>query len=102
MRCWAALCIYLLGSKWQSNPVGATGRSLPLGNTIFMLYGNGMNARQIMDILQKNGWRLARISGSHHIFTKVGQRNIPIPVHGNKDLGIFGKSILAQAGIKEK
>jgi len=61
-----------------------------------------MNARQIMDILKQNGWTLARTSGSHHIFTKDGYRNVPVPVHGGKDLGAFGKSILAQAGIKEK
>jgi predicted RNA binding protein YcfA (HicA-like mRNA interferase family) len=55
-----------------------------------------------MDILRQNGWRLARISGSHHIFTKDGHRNVPVPVHGNKDLGAFGKAILAQAGIQEE
>jgi len=59
-----------------------------------------MNAKEIMDILKQNGWRLARVSGSHHIFIKDGQRPVPVPVHGNKDLGVFGKSILAQAGIK--
>ena len=61
-----------------------------------------MNAKQIMDILKDNGWELARISGSHHIFTKDGRRNVPVPVHGNKDLGAFAKRLLNQAGIKEK
>jgi predicted RNA binding protein YcfA (HicA-like mRNA interferase family) len=54
-----------------------------------------------MDILKKNGWRLARIRGSHHIFVKDGHGTVPVPVHGNKDLGNFAKRLLAQAGIPQ-
>ena len=57
-----------------------------------------------MDILKKNGWTLTRIRGSHHIFTKDGHVTVPVPVHGNgnRDLGVFAKRLLSQAGIKEK
>ena len=55
-----------------------------------------------MKILKAKGWELARITSSHHIFSKPGRRPISVPLHGNKDLGDFGKMILSQAGIKIK
>ena len=67
-----------------------------------MLYVCIMTAKQIMKILKRNGWKLDRIKGSHHVFVKDGQRPVPVPVHGKDDLGDFGKEILSQAGIKEK
>lgn len=40
-------------------------------------------------ILEKKGWRLGRITGSHHIYIKEGKRErISIPVHGNNNLKI--------------
>ncbi|MCX6596311.1 MAG: type II toxin-antitoxin system HicA family toxin [Acidobacteria bacterium] len=39
-------------------------------------------------MLQRAGWVLRRISGSHHIYKKPGHsRLITVPVHGNKTLG---------------
>jgi predicted RNA binding protein YcfA (HicA-like mRNA interferase family) len=59
-----------------------------------------MTAKQVMDILKKRGWTLARINGSHHVFEKVGQRPVIVPLHGhNGDLGVFAKRILKEAGI---
>lgn len=38
-------------------------------------------------LLELNGWRFQRISGSHHIYTKSGERKVlSVPVHGNRDL----------------
>jgi predicted RNA binding protein YcfA (HicA-like mRNA interferase family) len=34
--------------------------------------------------LEKKGYKLTRISSSHHIFTKKGSLPISIPVHGGK------------------
>jgi predicted RNA binding protein YcfA (HicA-like mRNA interferase family) len=59
-----------------------------------------MTARDIMNILKKNGWKLDRIKGSHHIFEKPGRRPVSVPFHGNKDLGNFAKVLLDEAGIK--
>ena len=53
-----------------------------------------------MKTLKDNGWKLVRVSSSHHVFDKDGRRPVPVPVHGNADLGILGKRILGQAGIK--
>jgi predicted RNA binding protein YcfA (HicA-like mRNA interferase family) len=52
--------------------------------------------------LKNHGWRLDRISGSHHIMIRDGSRSIPIPVHGASDLpkGLVN-AIMKQAGIKE-
>ena len=61
-----------------------------------------MTAKEIMRILKKNGWKLDRIKGSHYVFVKEGQRPVPVPLHGNDDLGDFGKEILSQAGITKK
>ncbi|MHC1726038.1 MAG: type II toxin-antitoxin system HicA family toxin [Syntrophobacteraceae bacterium] len=38
-----------------------------------------------MKILEKEGWRLARIRGSHHRMIK-GKAFTTVPVHGSKDL----------------
>ena len=38
----------------------------------------------VRKILEAKGYRLERISGSHHIFTKRGQPHLSIPVHGGK------------------
>lgn len=34
-------------------------------------------------MLEAAGWKLQRISGSHHIYTKAGERKfLSVPVHG--------------------
>jgi len=68
--------------------------------TTYMLYSLIMTAREIMEILKENGWKLTRVTSSHHVFSKEGRRPVPVPFHGKKDLGDFGKEILSQAGIK--
>ena len=32
-------------------------------------------------MLEAKGYCLARVNGSHHVFTKPGVRSVPIPVH---------------------
>ncbi len=52
--------------------------------------------------MKKNGWILDRINGSHHIMVREGDRSIPVPVHGKKDIPKgLASAILKQAGIKE-
>lgn len=67
-----------------------------------MLYIIRMTGKQLKKLLLEAGWRLDRISGSHHIMIKEDRRSIPIPVHGSADLpkGLV-QAILKQAGIKE-
>jgi predicted RNA binding protein YcfA (HicA-like mRNA interferase family) len=48
-----------------------------------------VSGKEFVRLIQKHGWVLKRINGSHHIFTKTGQpERIVIPVHGNQPLKI--------------
>jgi predicted RNA binding protein YcfA (HicA-like mRNA interferase family) len=46
-----------------------------------------VSGKEFVRLLQKRGWLLKRINGSHHIFTKAGHRErIVISFHGNQPL----------------
>lgn len=61
-----------------------------------------MNGKDIIKRMMIEGWRLDRINGSHHIMTKDG-RAVPVPVHGNRDIGAGLLSAIAkQSGVKLK
>ncbi|MGH7909864.1 MAG: type II toxin-antitoxin system HicA family toxin [Thermodesulfobacteriota bacterium] len=46
-----------------------------------------VSGKELCKILEKKGWNLLRIQGSHHIYGKEGKEEIiVVPVHGNKDL----------------
>ncbi|PSB15889.1 type II toxin-antitoxin system HicA family toxin [Phormidesmis priestleyi ULC007] len=55
-------------------------------------------------IVERHGWELKRITGSHHIYFKEGVDAIlSVPVHGNRDLPIGTlKSIMKDAGLTEE
>jgi predicted RNA binding protein YcfA (HicA-like mRNA interferase family) len=43
-----------------------------------------VSGKELASAIQGKGWVLARVKGSHHIFTKDGMRErIVIPIHGN-------------------
>ena len=72
-----------------------------LDDTVYILYIDSVTAKEVAQKLMAHGWTLSRIKGSHHTYIKDGRRPIPVPVHGgNQDLGILGKRILKEAGIK--
>ena len=39
---------------------------------------------EVQKMMEAKGYALARVSGSHHVFTKAGARSVPIPVHKGK------------------
>jgi len=42
---------------------------------------------ELCRVLEANNWKLQRIKGSHHIYSKPGERKIlSIPVHGNRNI----------------
>jgi len=43
-----------------------------------------MRFADVKKMMEAKGWRLHKISGSHHIFVKPGVRRFPIPVHNGK------------------
>ncbi len=66
-----------------------------------MLYHKDMKGRDLVRLLEENGWTLDRITGSHRIMVKPGQRSVPVSFHGGKDLDQkYVKAILKQAGIE--
>jgi len=60
-----------------------------------------MKAKELMRMLEKDGWRLERVSGSHHMFRHpVKHGLIPVPQHSG-DLGKgLAHNILKRAGLK--
>ena len=48
-----------------------------------------VSGRDLARLVQRKGWALARIHGSHHIFIMPGRRErIVIPIHGNRPLKV--------------
>lgn len=45
-----------------------------------------MTGKELLRLLESNGWKLDRISGSHHIMIKES-KTLSVPLHGKKDLG---------------
>ena len=55
-------------------------------------------------MLQKLGWQLDRVRGSHHVFVHEGRtERLVIPIHGNQPLKIgLLKAQMKIAGLTEK
>jgi predicted RNA binding protein YcfA (HicA-like mRNA interferase family) len=48
-----------------------------------------VTGRRLAKLADSKGWTLARINGSHHVYTKEGRmERVVIPIHGNKTLKI--------------
>lgn len=46
-----------------------------------------VTGKEFVRVLERHGWTLLRISGSHHIYGKAGQAvRLSVPVHGNQPL----------------
>jgi predicted RNA binding protein YcfA (HicA-like mRNA interferase family) len=46
-----------------------------------------VSGREFARIIERRGWILLRISGSHHIYGKSGSIvRLSVPIHGNKPL----------------
>ena len=58
-----------------------------------------MKDRDLIKLLKKNGWKLDRINGSHHIFRKEGM-TVSIPVHGTDVPTGLLHQILKDVGLK--
>jgi predicted RNA binding protein YcfA (HicA-like mRNA interferase family) len=62
-----------------------------------------ISGKRLGRLLEQRGWTLARISGSHHIYTKTGSEvRITVPIHGNKSLKAgLQRHLMKLAGIAE-
>ena len=46
-----------------------------------------LSGKDLAKLLEKNGWELLRIHGSHHIYGKPNSIvRLSVPIHGNKPL----------------
>jgi predicted RNA binding protein YcfA (HicA-like mRNA interferase family) len=46
-----------------------------------------ISGKRLCKLLERHGWTLLRINGSHHIYGRPDNPIIlPVPVHGNDDL----------------
>ena len=63
-----------------------------------------VSGKSFAKMLEKNGWILLRVQGSHYIYGKTGNEvRISVPVHGNQPLKIgLLKHLMKQAGLTEK
>jgi predicted RNA binding protein YcfA (HicA-like mRNA interferase family) len=60
-----------------------------------------MRGKELVKLLEKNGWTLDRIKGSHHIMFKEN-KTLSVPVHDNKDLGKgLLNRLLKEGGLKK-
>lgn len=60
--------------------------------------------KALCKIVERQGWLLKRVTGSHHIYAKEGVSIIlSIPVHSNRDLptGTL-RSLMKDAGLTEE
>lgn len=55
-------------------------------------------------VLERHGWSLLRVQGSHHIYGKTGSNvRLSVPVHGNQSLKIgLLKHLMKMAGLSEE
>lgn len=53
----------------------------------------------IRRLLESHGWTLNRISGSHHLFVKAGERPISIPVHRGQVKHVYLREIKKRLGV---
>lgn len=62
-----------------------------------------ISGKDLARVLERHGWVLARIHGSHHVYGKSGSVvRISVPIHGNKPLKIgLAKHFLKMAGLNE-
>jgi predicted RNA binding protein YcfA (HicA-like mRNA interferase family) len=46
-----------------------------------------LSGKEFLRLLERHGWFLQRVQGSHHIYAKPGSSvRISVPVHGNRPL----------------
>ncbi len=62
-----------------------------------------ISGKKLCKVLEKHGWFLDRIRGSHHIYAHPSRDEIlTVPVKGNRDLRVGTlHAILKEAGLSE-
>lgn len=58
-----------------------------------------MKDKELLKLLKKNGWKVKRIQGSHHILEKNGKMEV-VPVHGKEIPSGLLNAILKRTDLK--
>ncbi|WP_244813959.1 type II toxin-antitoxin system HicA family toxin [Caballeronia sp. Lep1P3] len=62
-----------------------------------------MDSSRLIRMLLDDGWKLARITGSHHHFKRAGRGVLVTVPHPRKDLSIgLVRAILKAAGLRDR
>ena len=62
-----------------------------------------VSGKEFAKLLERHGWTLLRVQGSHHIYGKTGSDiRLSVPIHGNQTLktGLL-RHMMKMAGISE-
>jgi len=62
-----------------------------------------VSGKELSRLVERHGWRLLRVHGSHHIYGKPGSVvRLSIPIHSNKPLKIgLVRHLVKMAGLVE-
>ena len=62
-----------------------------------------VSGRELARLLERHGWTLLRVHGSHHVYGKPGNPvRLSVPIHGNRPLKIgLLKHLLKMAELPE-
>jgi len=62
-----------------------------------------VSGKRLARVLERHGWRLLRVHGSHHIYGKDESIvRLSVPIHANKPLKTgLSKHLLKMAGLGE-
>jgi predicted RNA binding protein YcfA (HicA-like mRNA interferase family) len=62
-----------------------------------------VSGKELAKVLERHGWLLMRVQGSHHIYGKTGNNaRLSVPIHGNQPIktGLL-RHLMKLAGIGE-
>jgi predicted RNA binding protein YcfA (HicA-like mRNA interferase family) len=62
-----------------------------------------VSGKEFVKVLERHGWSLLRVQGSHHIYGRAGSDvRLSVPVHGNQPLktGLL-RHLMKMAGLNE-
>lgn len=62
-----------------------------------------VSGKEFAKLLERHGWTLLRVQGSHHVYGKTGSDvRLSVPIHGNQVLktGLL-RHLMKMAGINE-
>jgi predicted RNA binding protein YcfA (HicA-like mRNA interferase family) len=62
-----------------------------------------VSGKDFAKVLERHGWSLLRVQGSHHIYGKTGSdARLSVPIHGNQAIKIgLLRHLMKVAGLSE-